>query len=119
MTEMNWTELTSDTQLESLREESKKNPVIIFKHSTRCSISRAALDRVERNWKAGELDEVKTYYLDLLAYRPISNLVAQAFQVEHESPQLLLIRDGHVIYHRSHFEIDFLGVKNALLAKAV
>lgn len=119
MTKMNWIELTSDAQLESLREESRKNPVVIFKHSTRCSISRTALDRLERNWNAGELHDVKTYYLDLLAYRPVSNLIAQAFRVEHESPQLLLIRDGNVIYHRSHFEIDFLGVKNALLAKAV
>lgn len=113
---MNWIELTSIEQLEAIRTESKERPVVIFKHSTRCSISRTALDRLERNWKAEEVSDVNVYYLDLLTYRSVSNQISESFLIEHESPQLLLLRDGNVIYHRSHFEIDFLGVKNALKA---
>lgn len=89
MTNMiHWTELNSEAQVESIREESKNQPVLIFKHSTRCPISAAALDRLERNWKSENAGPVKTYFLDLLSYRNVSNRVAEYFNVEHESPQL-------------------------------
>lgn len=79
---------------------------MIFKHSTRCSVSRMALDRLERKWSP-EAGNIKPYFLDLISYREISNRVAAQFNVEHESPQVLVIRNGAAIFDTSHFDIDF------------
>lgn len=112
---MNWIALKDSAQLESLRNESKNQPVLIFKHSTRCSISHTALTRLERTWKEEEMTSVKTYFLDLISYREISNRIENLFDVEHQSPQILLIKDGEAVFHRSHFDIEFASIKNAVL----
>ena len=104
---MNWIELTSLDQLEALEKDSQENPVLIFKHSTRCGTSRMALDRLNRNSNPEELAGVKKYFLDLISYRDISNAIAQKFDVEHESPQAIVIKNGEVVYSASHFEIDY------------
>ena len=109
-----WSSLTREDQIQDIIEESKQKPVVIFKHSTSCSISATAKGRLERQWGDSELQEVKPYYLDLLAYRPVSNQVAQVFDVEHESPQLLLIRDGKCVYDASHLGIRLEEVKKHL-----
>ncbi len=111
---MNWIKLVSKDQLESIQKESQDHPVIIFKHSTSCSISKASLARFERNWKQDDLPEVPLYFLDLLSYRDISHAIAQTFQVQHESPQVLIIRNGQSIYDKSHFDIDFSSIKSAV-----
>ena len=85
--------------------------MVIFKHSTSCTISATAKNRLERQWDGAGLEEVTPYYLDLLAYRPISNLVAQTFDVEHQSPQLLLIKDGVCQYDASHLGINLNELK--------
>ncbi len=103
--EMNWNHLNSLDQLESIKEESKEKPVLIYKHSTRCSISGMAMDRLERSW-GRELDSVKTYYLDLISHRDISNAVAETFKVYHESPQIILIKNGEAVYDASHMSIS-------------
>jgi bacillithiol system protein YtxJ len=110
----NWSPLTREDQIQDIIEESKQKPVVIFKHSTSCSISATARGRLERQWTDSDLKEVRPYYLDLLAYRPISNLVARTFAVEHESPQLLLIRDGQCVYDASHLGIRLEEVKKHL-----
>lgn len=110
---MNWNSLTSAEQLQVISEESKTHPVVIFKHSTTCSISSMMLDRFERNWKADEVPTVKAYYLDLKAYRAVSNTVASVFDTVHESPQLLIIRNGRAVHVASHSAIDFYDVKEA------
>ncbi len=112
---MNWNELTDDSQLETLKKESHQRPILIFKHSTSCSISRTALSRLERNWEENEMKEVKPYFLDLLSYRKLSNGVADIFSVQHESPQIVLIRNGQSIYDRSHFDIDYQQIKAEVL----
>ncbi|WP_077922557.1 bacillithiol system redox-active protein YtxJ [Spirosoma sp. 209] len=109
---MNWNKLTSDAQLAEIKEESAQHPVLIFKHSTTCSISAMALSRMERNWN--EQLGVKPYYLDLLANRPISNKIEHEFGVEHESPQVLLIRNGQCVYDASHMAISFAGLQQAI-----
>jgi bacillithiol system protein YtxJ len=111
---MNWNKLETTEQLNEIRLNSKEYFILIFKHSTRCSISRAALDRFERNWKEEEMREVKPYYLDLITYREISNRIAEDFSVQHESPQVLIIRNGVSVYDRSHLDIDFKAVKDAI-----
>ena len=111
---MNWITLQTENQLMDIQQKSYDQPVLIFKHSTRCSVSRTALDRLERNWNSEEITEVQPYYLDLIANRNISNLIAQDFDVEHQSPQVLLIRNGKAVYDRSHFDIDFKSIKQEI-----
>lgn len=113
--EMNWTELKSLNQLEELRNESKNQTVIIFKHSTSCSISKTALNRLERNWKEEEMNSVKPYYLDLLSFREISRSIADLFDIEHQSPQIIVLKNGKAVFNRSHFDIEFTSIKNAVL----
>lgn len=108
---MNWNQLEHADQLNEIVAESEEKNILIFKHSTRCSISRTTLDRLERNWKEADVPNVKPYYLDLLAYRGISNTLAEKFQVEHQSPQVLIIRNGRSVYDNSHFGIDFNEIK--------
>ncbi len=113
---MNWHPLTSTEQLERVIEESKSTPVVIFKHSTTCSISATAKSRLERQWQDAGLDHVKPYYLDLLSYRPVSNEIAEVLQVRHESPQLLLVEDGVCTYNASHLGISVDSLKKKVQA---
>lgn len=111
---MKWVELKTEAQLDEIREESKQSPVLIFKHSSRCSISRAALDRLERNWKEEEVSPVKPYFLDLISFRSTSDSVASQFDVEHESPQVLIIENGRSVYNQSHFDINYAHILKAI-----
>lgn len=78
---------------------------IIFKHSTRCSISLMAKRRLEMD-KEHVPNELPLYFLDLIKFREISSLVAEDFQVHHESPQLLVIKAGECILDQSHSHIS-------------
>lgn len=104
---MDWNSLEDLKQLELIDEASAFTPVLIFKHSTRCSISSTALNRLERNWKPEDSRKIHPYYLDLLNYRSISNAVAERYGVEHESPQVIVIENGRAIFHASHTAIDY------------
>jgi bacillithiol system protein YtxJ len=99
---MNWHPLKSDEQLNKIIEDSYQTPQVIFKHSTRCSISGAARARLD---KASEPEGIAFHYLDLLSYRPLSNKIAETFHVHHESPQALLIKKGECVYDESHLSI--------------
>jgi bacillithiol system protein YtxJ len=99
---MNWIPLTSEEQLAQIKEKSAQIPQVIFKHSTRCSTSSMVLNRLERSEVPATAD---FYYLDLLTYRPVSNKIAEEFNVYHESPQVLVIRNGECIYDESHMAI--------------
>ena len=107
---MNWNKLISEEQIDQVITESTERPVLLFKHSTSCSISSMALDRLLRNWKTEDSDKITPYYLDLIAFRSLSNLVAARFGVPHESPQVLLIEKGKVTYHESHYGISYAEI---------
>lgn len=96
---MNWIELLNVSQLDTIREESYSQPVVILKHSTRCNISSVAKGRLDRS---DAPQNILFYYLDLIAHRDISNKIAEMFHVHHESPQILMIRNGKCIYNESH-----------------
>ena len=100
-----WIPLTSSKQLEDVLKQSQEKPVVIFKHSTRCGISRMVLRQFEMQLDF-EANRVKFYFLDLLTYREISNEIASNFQVNHQSPQLIIIKSGTVLNHCSHYEIN-------------
>lgn len=113
---MDWISLKDSRQLEEIVAESKKGPVLIYKHSTRCNISRAAFDRLERKWDTAVAGDVKRYFLDLISYRDVSNKIAEIFEVEHQSPQVLLISDGKAVLDLSHYDIDFDSIRSAMEA---
>ena len=100
-----WISLTSLDQLENIYKESHIKPVAIFKHSTRCGISRMALRQFEKQLNI-DMNSVRLYFLDLLVYREISNEVASRFKVYHQSPQLIIFKNGTAIHQSSHHEID-------------
>ena len=100
---MNWKPLSNAADVDALKEASFAQPQLIFKHSTRCSISSMAKSRLERATPAGN---VVFHYLDLIAHRNISSLIADTFNVEHESPQILLIKKGECVYDDSHSGIS-------------
>jgi bacillithiol system protein YtxJ len=100
---MNWIHLNDEQQLKEIIKNSHERPQVIFKHSTRCSISSVALQRLQKTSQPREID---FYLLDLIKYRAISSAIAEVFSVHHESPQVLLIRDGNCIYDESHLSIS-------------
>lgn len=99
---MNWNTLVNDEQLDTLTTRSSEVPQVIFKHSTRCSISSMVKGRLDREKDPAG---VEFHSLDLISYRALSNRIADQFGVQHESPQVLLIRNGKCIYHESHTAI--------------
>jgi len=104
-----WNHLEDIKQLDEIVEDSFHLPVVIFKHSTRCSISRMALKQFEHEFDLPNL--VKPYLLDLLEHRDISNEIAARFGILHQSPQIILIKDGKAIYDASHEQIDVHDLK--------
>lgn len=110
---MEWNELTAIDQLEEINKNSFDALIMIFKHSTRCSISSSAINRVERNWKNEQDDaKVKPYYLDLIAHRDVSNEIARKWNIEHQSPQVLVIKNGECIYTETHMGINYDEIVN-------
>jgi bacillithiol system protein YtxJ len=110
---MAWTTLEDPGQLDTIDTLSQQRPVLIFKHSTRCSISSAALHRLRHAWTSAD-DIHPAFLLDLLRHRAISNAIAERYAVEHASPQVLIIRGARCIEHRSHFAITYTGTLAAL-----
>lgn len=109
-TKLNWIALESINQLEEIIDLSKEKPVAIFKHNTRCIISKTVLKNFESELRQAQFDKLEDkiilYCLDLLNYREISNTIASTFTVTHQSPQILVIKNGVCIYHASHESID-------------
>lgn len=97
----NWQSLTALDTLDAITEASYHRPQLLFKHSTRCGISAGAKMRLDRGVEAlGE--EFDLYYLDLLSFREVSNGIADRFHVLHQSPQVIVVRNGKASYHMSH-----------------
>ena len=111
---MKWIPLEEIEQLEEILNRSETLPVLIFKHSTRCYISKMALRNFEAECTFDE--SIPCYFLDLIAHRSLSQAIATEVKVQHESPQLLLIQNRTEIYHASHGAID--AAKVAMLLKS-
>lgn len=96
---INWIPLTSENQIENIEKTS-----VLFKHSTRCGISSSVMKRFEK--QNVELNEqIDFYYLDLLNYRNISGAIAEKFQVLHQSPQAVVVKNMELVAHGSHYDI--------------
>lgn len=107
---MKWEILTSEQQFLDLL--NGQYTFAVFKHSTRCNISSMVKNRVEREWNL----DFPVYYLDLLKYRSVSNLIASMSTVEHQSPQLIVFQNGKPIYNASHNAILVDDIKAELVS---
>lgn len=114
ITEVPWHPLTDQNQIEVIKEESKERTVVLFKHSTRCGISRMVLNTFEKEVDVKTGEEFKLYFLDLIANRGVSNEIADHFDVRHESPQMLIIKEEKVVHHASHHSISATDIEEYL-----
>lgn len=104
-----WIDLNTINQLQTIKDISATKTQVIFKHSTRCSISRMVIKQFAEDFEFSE-NQMDLYYLDLIAYREVSNMVANTFNVVHESPQVLVIKNGIAVTHESHGSINDLDL---------
>jgi bacillithiol system protein YtxJ len=105
---MEWRALTDVQLLAQIQRMSHDAPQLVFKHSTRCSISSYALRNLEMDWQEGT--PVNCWLLDLLRHRDVSNAIAGQWKVVHESPQAIVINKGRVVYAASHHGIRFSDI---------
>ncbi len=110
---INWLPLTESIQLATIISQSNEKPILIFKHSTRCGISRMALKSFEREFNLTEAD-VDLYFLDLLNFKALSNEISVKLCIQHQSPQILVVKNEQVIYSDSHYSISADAVKKVL-----
>lgn len=110
---LNWKVLDDKMQIDHAIEASNQKPVVIFKHSTRCGISRMVLNQFQNNADFDE-DRVLLLYLDLLAHRDISDEISNRFGILHQSPQLIILRNEEVVHHSSHSAIVPSAVEQVL-----
>lgn len=101
-----WKTIKSEEDLEKAIKQSYENRVAIFKHSTSCFISKTVLKNFEKEIENSDQQNVSFYFLDLLAFRPISNKIAEDFGIRHESPQLIVFENGEPINNASHQDIS-------------
>ena len=104
---MHWKVLTTGEQLTALLAQSHAKPQVIFKHSIRCSISSVIKTRLETGTAPADID---FHYVDLINHRPLSNKIAEDLKVHHESPQVLLIKNGECIFDESHMAIRMMDI---------
>src|SRR5215510_6835602 len=101
-----------EQDLEQLLQRSKTGPVLIFKHSTQCSISTQAYEEFTEFMEASR--DLLCGVVLVIENRKVSNAIADRFNVRHESPQALLIKDGRAIWHASHWSITSDSINEAL-----
>ena len=104
---MHWIHLTAEDQLQKIIVKSQEKPQVIFKYSSSCQFSEVVFQRLQKNCCPGEID---FHFLDLTNYNHISEKVSEIFGVPHQSPQILVINEGHCVFHESHPEISLAGI---------
>lgn len=107
--QMDWETIDSAETFQAAIDASNEKPVVLFKHSTRCSISRMALKTTTIEWDLPS--SIRPYLIDLLAHREISRRIEEQLQIRHESPQILFVRNGVCVYHANHESIDARALK--------
>lgn len=108
-----WKTLETMDQINQIKSDSHQKPVVIYKHSTHCGLSSIRRGKLIQNWNF-EDNHLDFYFLDLIRLRPISNAIEEVFDVRHESPQLLVIDKGKVVFHTSHHEVSVESIEQGL-----
>lgn len=103
---IDWKSINNHSDLKDINELSYTKDVLIFKHSTRCSISSMMKTRLEQNWDSNKT-KLDTFLLDLITHRDISNQISSNYKVHHESPQIIVISNGKSVLDLSHLDISF------------
>jgi len=103
---MEWIALIDEKQIDECIDSSHEKTVVIFKHSTSCGISRMVLKSFEREAESNDNEHIRYFFLDLIMFRSVSNYIAEKLEVRHESPQLIVIKNGAVKHHSSHSSIS-------------
>ena len=109
-------DLVQDRDLEQLLDRSNINPVIIFKHSTQCSVSTQAYEEIAAFVES--TDDLVCGAIRVIENRSLSNTIAERFGVRHETPQALVIKNGRVVWHASHWSITPESINDALVKHA-
>ena len=104
-------ELRTQQDFERILEESHRHPVVVFKHSTQCSLSEGALD--ELNTFVDENQEIVCGMLLVIESRPLSDEVEERFGIRHESPQAFVVVDGQPVWNASHRHITTRALQDA------
>ncbi len=99
---MNWIPLTTEEQFSELLERSKDKLQLIYKHSTRCSLSTVIKQALDDEDPPPGVD---FYFLNVIADRALSGKIARHLHIHHESPQVILLKDGECVFSQSHFSI--------------
>lgn len=105
----NWATIQTVEGVKQAIESSQTSPVLLLKHSTRCPISSMALNRL-LNGSPDFKEQVKVYYLDLIAYRDVSNWIASELNITHQSPQAIVLKNNEVIHISTHGQIDPMDI---------
>lgn len=111
---MTWNTLNNTTQIDEIKKASHQKAQLIFKHSTRCSVSSFAKRMLNDDIDEDIVKDIDFHYLDLVAFRAVSNQIANDFNITHQSPQILLIVDGKCIHDASHSDINLEDVKKLI-----
>lgn len=98
-------------QLDAVIQSSNKQPVLLFKHSTQCPISANALAELEQFSHTEDAEDVLIRVVHVIEDRPVSNEIADRYQIKHESPQAFWIKDEQVLWHASHRAITSEALK--------
>jgi bacillithiol system protein YtxJ len=106
---ISWTNLTEVNQVDAAFENSHEKSIVFFKHSTRCIVSRHALNQLEKEWNF-DADNIDFYLLDLLNHRDVSNYISEITGVYHQSPQIVVLRNKDVVYNASHEGISAMNL---------
>ena len=113
---LRWMTLSSESQLEEILKDSNQTTQVVFKHSTKCPISKGRKEHLEKEFSIPE-NEATVYYLDVITNRNVSLAIADAWGVEHQSPQLLIVQNGKVTYATSHEDITTAVVEEWVAKK--
>ncbi len=108
-------ELTAVEELDAVVAQSATRPTLLFKHSPTCGTSAQAHEEIESLVEDGSVP-VDVYLISVRASRAVSNAVAQRFNLRHESPQVLIVRGGALMWNASHFRVTAAGIRAALRA---
>jgi monothiol bacilliredoxin len=103
-----WIKLETTAQLDGVKTASNSATTVIFKHSTRCGVSRMVLKSFEEKWV--DRPDINYYFLDLIRHRDVSNAVSEVFGVVHQSPQLIVLKESKTIASDSHYGILELNI---------
>lgn len=113
---LRWITLESEDQLEEIIKDSHQTTQVVFKHSTKCPISKGRKEHLEKEFSIPE-NNASVYYLDVITHRPVSLAIADKWNIEHQSPQLLVLQNGKVVTHTSHEDITTTVVEDWVAKK--